>query len=339
MQPREYSKRLGVIAPEQLQAALDCFGLGRLLGAEPAPGGLFGQNVFLSSTEGEFVLRGAPHYGWVFPNGGQFHKERFYARLIHERTSVPAPWPYLLDESPQIFGWEYAIMPRLPGLQVGDAEVRRGLSDGDKEQVARALGLGLADLHALTWPHLGDYDHENDSVKPDPRPFPERVRASIEDWYERCRRASGATTDADIDWCRSLVAANEDALDVPFQPTIVHHDYKEGNCVLERVADGWRISGVFDLMECYFGDPEEDLPRSVFDYAGRGGGRARDFVTAYARLATLRPGHQERFRIYMLRDCLVMWEYGQRNGVWFDRGQEFQPWAKRFVELDTFASP
>jgi len=52
----------------------------------------------------------APHYPWQFP------KERLIARLLHERTRAPVSWPYLLDPSDDIFGWSYALMPRLPGL-------------------------------------------------------------------------------------------------------------------------------------------------------------------------------------------------------------------------------
>ncbi len=48
-----YSKRLGLISYEQLQAALDRFHLGRFIGAEPIPFGVFGQNLFVSSTEGD----------------------------------------------------------------------------------------------------------------------------------------------------------------------------------------------------------------------------------------------------------------------------------------------
>ena len=59
---REYSKRLGVLSNEQFQVALARFDLDTLVSAEPVPFGNFGQNVFLTSTEGEYVLRGAPHY-------------------------------------------------------------------------------------------------------------------------------------------------------------------------------------------------------------------------------------------------------------------------------------
>lgn len=329
--PQQYSQRLGVIAPEQFQAALDRFGLGRLRRAEAAPGGLFGQNVFLTTTEGEYVLRGCPHYS------GQLPKEQFVARLIHERSAMTAPWPYLLDQSTDLFGWTYAIMPRLPGLQIGDADVRRSLSAEDKLAIACALGEGLAQLHQVTWPHCAEFHPATAAIKQVGRPFPDWVLEKLDDLVLRARRASNATTEEDVIWCHELVGAHRQALEVPFQPVLVHHDFKEGNSVAQRDPSGrWRLSGVFDLMEGYFGDPEEDLPRSVLDYESRDHERCLAFVRAYADNTRLRPGHRERFVIYMLRDCLLLWEYGQRNGGWFQEGLTFRSWAGPFVSLEPF---
>jgi aminoglycoside phosphotransferase (APT) family kinase protein len=150
---REYSQRLGVLSGEQLQAALDRFGLGRLLDAEPVKGGLFGQNVFLTSSHGEYVLRGKPHYPW------QLARERFFSRLIAERTSVPVAWLYSIEAGEEPFGWSYAVMPRLPGLRLGDPEVREALTTPDRLAIARALGEALAALKSLRWPYAGRYDH------------------------------------------------------------------------------------------------------------------------------------------------------------------------------------
>jgi aminoglycoside phosphotransferase (APT) family kinase protein len=158
----------------------------------------------------------------------------------------------------------------------------------------------------------------------------------METWYERCRAASAATTEADIEWCRTLVRASASALAEPFEAVLVHHDFKEANTVALHESGAWRISGVFDLMEWYAGDPEEDLVRSIVDYAGRRGSRYSDFVAGYRSVRELRPGFRERFRIYMLRDCLLLWEYGQRNGVWFEAGQTFPDYAARLVGLDPF---
>jgi len=70
-----YSKRLGDIKDEQLQKALDRFDLGKLIKVEKILFGNFGQNVFVYSDKGEFVLRGCPH------NPQQFETKNFLGRL------------------------------------------------------------------------------------------------------------------------------------------------------------------------------------------------------------------------------------------------------------------
>jgi aminoglycoside phosphotransferase (APT) family kinase protein len=331
--PRRYTDRLGLLSESQLQTALDCFGLGELLKAEPAPGGNFGQNVFLTSAKGDWVLRGCPHYTWQFP------KEMFFARLIRERSAVRTPWPYMIEESCEIFGWSFAVMPRLPGVQLDD-ESCSGLAESDRVAIAGALGRELVLMHEVRWPYCADNgmndDHRDTNVL-----LP--LRSSYRDWIagkvERriamCRAASDAMTDADADWCRGVLAAGEHALGAAFEPTLVHHDYKEGNVVAERDGENWRVGGVFDLMECYFGHPEEDLVRAVWDYVNTGlRSCAREFLRSYLAMRPPESGFRERWHIHMLRDCLLIWHFGRRRDWPFPPRQTFRQWAEPFVSFD-----
>src|SRR5260370_1229318 len=152
MSTKWYSPRLGRLSNQQFQAALDHFDLGQLISAEPVRFGNMGQQVFLTSTQGTFVLRGAPF------DAAQFPCERWFMQQLHEHTQVPVPWPYLLDRQRDIFGWNYILMPRLPGLSLADQQAKQGLSGEARQSIARALGETLAELHSLTWPCVGDYD-------------------------------------------------------------------------------------------------------------------------------------------------------------------------------------
>ena len=67
MKTQWYSPRLGALSEQQFQAALDRFALGRLISAERVRFGNMGQQVFLTSTQGTFVLRGAPFDATQFP--------------------------------------------------------------------------------------------------------------------------------------------------------------------------------------------------------------------------------------------------------------------------------
>jgi aminoglycoside phosphotransferase (APT) family kinase protein len=328
---REYSQRLGVLTGAQLQAALHRFDLGDLLDAAPVQGGLFGQNVFLTSSKGDYVLRGKPHYPW------QLAKERFFSRLIAEQTAVPAAWPYLIETADEPFGWSYAVMPRLPGLQLGDPAVREALPVPDRLAIARALGEALASLKALTWPHPGHYDPAHDTIAA--RPFDQRMTAlaEIDEYIGRCIRLD-TVSPADLAWVRKQIAQDIDCLDAPFTPAFVHHDFKEGNAVVERGAEGWRVTGVFDLMEAYFGHPEEDLARPMLDYLPGRPDLARSFVAGYVSGAGLSPGAAGRIRLYMLRDCLLIWWFGHTPGRWMEGRRSFVAWAEPYVSFEPFAA-
>jgi len=326
-EPQQCSARLGIIAPGRFQAALDRFGLGTFITAAPITGGLFGQNVFVTSTVGEWVLRGDPHHPWQFP------KERFFARLIPEHTDVPVPWPYLLDTDRTIFGWEYILMPRMPGLQTSDPAVRAALSRQDHLGIAAALGKTLAQLHDFEWPHHGEYELESDGIVPHPRSWSAHVAAEIQEWLEQARAVSDRTPKGNVAWAHAVIAAGRDALDVPFSASILLHDYNYNNSVATRGGDAWRITGVFDLMEAAVGDGERDLCRQTAMYLSQTPGLARAFVQAYLRDRRSRPGFAERLSVYLLGERIIVWGYGQRHPEleWWDRRLTFREWAEPFL--------
>jgi len=324
----ETSKRLGPISHEQLSSALARFGCGELRAVEPVPFGLFGQNLFVTSSVGEFVFRGAPHGPTQFPT------ERFFTRLLHERTSVPVPWPYQVDDSCDFFPWSYVLMPRMQGLQVTDRKVRRDLSGADLREIARAMAYNLVAMQQVTMPHCARYDPERDIVRPVPVkdhaewPFNngygdvleapahrELVTARIRRILERARIASDRTTTADVEWVEELIEHACAALAVPFTPCFTMEDYKEGNVVLSLARTGWQVSGAFDFMGCYFGDGETDLSRTSAEYFDQDPELAREFLATYLRLRAPRDGFRERFSLYMLLDRLIIWEYIQRHEV------------------------
>ena len=320
---KEYSQRLGVISDSQFQAALKRLGLGDFVYAEPVAGGLFGQNVFVTSTTGEYVLRGSPHYDWQLP------AERFFAQLLHERTQAPVPWPFLIDPADDIFGWSYAVMPRMPGLAPIGAGLA-GLSSADRLGMAHAMAENLAVVHELIWAVPGSFDLAANTIVPFEASWTDWVATEVRGWLALAQGHSDRTTDSDVAWVERLLGAARAALGERFQPRVVLRDYKEGNTVMSRTAEGWRVSGVFDLMEAAFGDGEMDLSRQTAAYLDEDGDLARAFLRTYLGLRPPRPGFADRFPVYMLRDRLIIWEYIQRPGMEHMRGgkQTLRAWAE-----------
>jgi aminoglycoside phosphotransferase (APT) family kinase protein len=311
--PQRYSERLGLIEPEQLQQAAARFGLGEVRDAYAPAGGLFGQNAVLETASGRFVLRGNPH-GHV-----QLTKERRVARLIHERSSLPAPWPYEVCDDATTFGWTYAVMPCLPGDSGTDLWAAAG-EDG-RVALARATGAALARLHEATSEFFGPYDAQlDDFIELDD--FGDWFLHRLEHWRNACRAVNALSTEAEL-WLDDLIEHCADALDEPFTPVLVHHDFKVENLNFERGV----ASGVFDLSEAYLADGEEDLVRMLWICDTD---EQRDaFVGAYIGARPLRPGASDRLALYALADWLVVWEYGRRVG-WFS--EEFVETARPIVD-------
>ncbi len=348
-----YSEHLGLISDEQLQAALDRFHLGRFIGAEPILFGAFRQNIFVSSTEGDYVLRGKPLFWWQFPT------EQFYARFLHERAHAPAPWPYLVDPTTDIFGWSSVLMPRMPGLQLADPQVREQLLPSDRQAIASTLGENLAHMQRATWPRTGRYQAATDTVEPfelahelawplpvesDPDlaaraptiiSYSERVQACLRHQLAKARKLNAAaTTQQDIAWVEDCIAEAREALDDRFEPCLVMQDYKRSNVTVQQQGARWQVSGVFDLMEASFGDGEADLSRLFAVYLEEDRQLARAFLQGYLSQTTPRPGFARRFPVYMLLDRAIVWGFGQRVPGWWDGHRTFRDWASRSTSLE-----
>jgi len=328
MTATEYSKRLGPITPSQFQAALDHFQLGEFVSAEAIPFGLFGQNVFLTSTTGEYVLRGAAHYDWQFP------EEQFVAKVLHEQTGVPVPWPYLVDTDDSIFGWKYGyvIMPRMPGLQLADEAVVKALSHDDRTKIAFALGENLREVQAATWPSAGLYDLATRTIKPFEDGFAAWITTELWQWFKK----SNETTPEDDKWLEELIKESREALQVQVSSVLVLQDYKEGNLTVQKQDNGdWKVTGVFDLMEALFGDGELDLARQLTAYMEKDMHVAKAFLEGYRGKAPLRPKARERLRLYIAYDRMIVWEYFHRPEhmhMWWYEETSLREWVKTYID-------
>lgn len=326
----KYSKRLGEISEEQLQRALDRFSLGKFVGATPIKEGLFGQNLFLTSDKGEFVLRGVPHYSW------QFESEHFFAKLLHERTAVPVPWPYLLDKSKDIFGWKYVIMPKLDGLQLLNNKIGEPSTGIDWKEVVKAQGRMLGEMQKLTWKCPGQYNEANNKIKPLESPFADWVEEKIMERLTKAQGYNDKTTTKDLQWVQDLLTKAKNALKAEFRPCFVMQDYKLGNMVFGKVSSRWEVTGLFDLMESYFGNGEADISRTFCDYTENNKPElAHGFLDEYLKSTEGREGFEERFPVFILLDRTLIWEWVQRsNKAWWDRTLTFKQWVEPFTWLD-----
>jgi hygromycin-B 7''-O-kinase len=330
----KYSERLGVLTDVQLQGALDRFGLGQLQSARPAPGGLFGQNILLETSEGSFVFRGAPHWDDHEEFDWHFQKERFFSRVVHESDSgPPVPWPYQLEEDDTLFGWPFAIMPRLPGIALWPPG-RTRFSAADSREQARALGGALAALHTVRFDAPGIYDKRSDAIRLLDADYGAHVRRTLFGLMDSCDRV-GALAPGDRNWIEQLVAAATPAFEMPFQPCVIHLDYHDGNVIVDHAPDRWRVTGIIDWMTAEVGHPEADLSRYLAHHYQNGPHTGEAFLRAYHEVHAPGDGFGERFRVFMTWERLLIWAYWQREDRRFGDAP-FREWVRPYLGLHSY---
>ena len=326
----EYSKRLGHIHPEQFQAAFTRLQLGQFIEAEPVPFGMFGQNVFLTSTQGKFVLRGAPHYPWQFPT------EQFFVDQLHTRTHAPVPFPYLFEPSTDIFGWSFVIMPRMPGLQLHHKLAAARLAYKDRFEIAQALARMLVEVHKLGSETEGKFDPDTGAIKPFEKTYLEWVVENIHDKVSDSQGYNDHTTQSDLVWIESVLTGCQPFSTPTCFPCAVLGDYGEHNVSVLRNGSEWQISGVFDLMTAHFGDGQADLAVQVRNYLKSDERLAHAFVDEYLRLRGRPAGFVEQQKLHMLDRMLSFWRHWQKNQGYIPGeppGLSFEQYARSSVEF------
>lgn len=331
-----------MITDAQFAAATERLGIGSFLRAAPIATGLFGQNVFVTTNQGDFVLRGAPHYVSANPRSSappyvqndlwQFTKEVFFAKVLHERTGAPVPWPQLLDESTDIFGWPYIIMPRMGGTCLDERSIK-ALSGDTQLAIAGALGRGTIVMQELSWSFAGDFDPTINLTA-----YPSGHAAHLvseTQSFAASARGNGRLAPEDDSWLDSIFAGAL-ALAPARRPNVyVHGDYKLNNLALSGSGADWCVSGVFDLHESRFGDGASEVCRQASSYLDTAGPElAREFIRAYRSQTAPDPTIGERMPLYVVNDRIKFWEYFTRPEInaQFFRGKTFRDYAEHYIE-------
>jgi hygromycin-B 7''-O-kinase len=313
--------RLGSLSASRLQDGLDRFGLGRLLWAEAATTGNFGQNAFLDTDQGRYVLRGNP----LFP--GQFAKESFFATVFHDHCSVPAPWPYHYEPSIELFGWPFVIMGRMEGRQVADQELYASLTLSERGELAQSLGATATMISAVPGEITGHWDAESDAIVPLEAGWGGWVRVTVLEILDRAL----AVTAEDRAWVVGLLDDATDALADPFAPVLLHGDYSRQNVTAAPVGGRWTITGVYDLASAHYGHPDEDLIRQFASYLDHDPDFALPFLEA--GLSGRQDFDRDRFRALVVLERIMIWEWAKRAGTgWWPQDIPFRPWLSRYLD-------
>ncbi len=318
--------KINHVTNRKLQLMLDRFHLGKLISSSKTTEGVSGQTLFVTTTMGLYVLKGKPLFM------GQFIEEKFFIDNLNERTELLLPYPYMVDETIDIFGWSYALMPRLNGFNLIDIQDKLNLTD--QLIIAETLANTLLEMHSWKVHAFGEYDPIYDTICPFEDSFQSWIYKEIRYWLEDDKKYS-VVSHKDVEWVEEILDNAKIIFLNLTSPSFVMNDFKPGNFLLDSVDDNWRISGIFDFTTGYFGDPIADLSRMTIYYLDNGEEvLALRFLSTYYEGLKDKENFIERFRVHMLHQLILNWGCAHAiNQVTWDKNISFLDWAKRYTEI------
>lgn len=208
---------------------------------------------------------------------------------LRAETACPVPQVYLQDATRRLVPYSFLLLEHLPGECLDGLE----LEPSERADLQRQLAYVLVELHAHTRDRWGGVD-ELDGPTTWAALFVSRL-AGIRAHPALEERLDGPTlrsVDAAIEAATSLLA---DA----GTPTLIHGDVWEGNLLVQRDGERWRLTGLLDPA-AHFADVEYELAYlTVFDVP------RDDLLEVYLRHRSLRPGYEQRRLVYWLYTALV----------------------------------
>lgn len=255
------------------------------LGMQRLKGGLVNTVIRLDLDQPPYRAVVKLHDG----SGDGFAAEARALEYLRSETACPVPRVYLEDVARQLVPYSFLLLEHLPGECLDGLE----MEPSDRADLQRQLAEVLVELHAHKgerWGGVGELEGPVTWAELFVSRLAEvRARPALE---ERLDPRTLRSVDAAIEVAPSLLA---DA----GTPTLIHGDVWEGNLLVQRHGDRWRLTGLLDPA-AQFADVEYELAYlTVFDV------RRGDLFATYLRHHSFRPGYEQRRLIYWLHTALV----------------------------------
>jgi hygromycin-B 7''-O-kinase len=192
--------------------------------------------------------------------------ESLALRVLDGRLPVPTP---RVEATGETEGWGYLLMERLPGVSLAAAWPE--IPDADRVRLAAALGEGLAALHAVRDPRL-------EPLRGD---WPGFLATQRRGCVERQRsRGLGEP------WLEQIPGFLESAPlgDAPAD-SLLHTEIMREHLLVDRGANGWTLTGLFDFEPAMLGAPEYEFAAVGLFVSGGDPTLLREALLAYGYAA------------------------------------------------------
>lgn len=223
-------------------------------------------------------------------------KEVYVYRLL-ARRGVEAV-PRILHAEPDgvpALPSAFAVMTMLDGQPLSTVDGRVA------DDVYQQMGRLLAEIHripAARWGYVTTGVIDSRSTN---------TAYVLGQFAAKLRRHADLGGDAVLgDAIERQVARQADLLAGCQLPVLCHNDFHDGNVMVARAGDGWRVTGYVDVENAVAADPLLDLARTDYYALRHDGAKRSAFLRGYGPLP---PDGPARMALYRLHHALEFWNW------------------------------
>jgi aminoglycoside phosphotransferase (APT) family kinase protein len=220
------------------------------IGVSQFEGGQSNPTFLIERGSERFVLRKKPP-GKLLPSAHQVDREYRVMTALRE-SGVPVPETIALGEDDAVLGTAFFVMRHVPGRVIADPRLP-GFTPAERGALYDDLARVLAALHGVDPEAVGLADFGR------PGNYYDRQISRWSRQYHESKTDEIASMDALIEWLPKNVPASDET-------SIVHGDYRVGNCILHPGEP--RIAAVLDWELSTLGHPLADLAYFCQSYHG-----------------------------------------------------------------------
>jgi aminoglycoside phosphotransferase (APT) family kinase protein len=223
---------------------------------------------------------------------GYFWAERLAAKMARKQD-VPVYETYYVNDSREIFPFDFMIIERLPGNNIKSLWP---LDPNLEKNLLEQTGEYLAGIHQVKTVNYGffnnGYAKTNEVLQGIYPKWTDHFLAAYEKNLKYLLDNQVITKD---DWQKivNIIGSHTDLVKCD-SPRLIHNDLADWN----ELTDGINVTGILDWDECFSGDPVMDFAQwSVFfPYE-----RMEHLIRGYQKVADLPEAYQEKLHLYRLR--------------------------------------
>jgi aminoglycoside phosphotransferase (APT) family kinase protein len=189
-----------------------------------------------------FVVRRPPLHS-VLPTAHDMGREHRVIAALGP-TAVPVPDALAYCDDPEVIGAPFYVMSFVDGAVLHDAETARTALDVPaRAHAGDSLVDALVELHAVDVDAvgLGDLARRDDFVA-----------RQLKRWHRQVEASKTRAVPA-IDRVHAVLASR---IPPQSESTVVHGDYRLGNCIVDPEGD---VRAILDWEICTLGDPRADV--------------------------------------------------------------------------------